>query len=48
MTRKAGPLRVFAAAFELPGLNHRVEVTGGMLAEECGDLLRAFFHARRG
>ncbi len=27
--------------------NHRVEVTGGVLAEECGDLLRAFFKARR-
>ncbi len=29
-------------------LNHRVEVTGGVLAEECGDLLREFFEARRG
>ncbi|MEJ1297812.1 MAG: tRNA adenosine(34) deaminase TadA [Candidatus Sedimenticola sp. (ex Thyasira tokunagai)] len=27
--------------------NHRVEVTGGILEEECGDLLRAFFKARR-
>jgi tRNA(adenine34) deaminase len=30
-----------------PRLNHRAEVTGGILAEECGDLLRAFFHERR-
>jgi tRNA(adenine34) deaminase len=28
-------------------LNHRAEVTGGVLAEECGALLRAFFRARR-
>ena len=24
-------------------LNHRLSVTGGLLAEECGDLLREFF-----
>jgi tRNA(adenine34) deaminase len=29
-------------------LNHRIEVTGGVRAEECGMLLRAFFAARRG
>ena len=28
-------------------LNHRLEVSGGMLAEECGALLRAFFASRR-
>ena len=28
-------------------LNHRAEVRGEMLAEECGELLRAFFRARR-
>ena len=28
-------------------LNHRVEVTGGVLAAESGALLRAFFRARR-
>jgi tRNA(adenine34) deaminase len=28
-------------------LNHRVEVTEGVLAEECGTLLRRFFPARR-
>jgi tRNA(adenine34) deaminase len=27
--------------------NHRVEVTGGVLAGEAGDLLRAFFRSRR-
>jgi len=28
-------------------LNHRPEVIGGVLADECGDLLRDFFAARR-
>jgi len=28
-------------------LNHRSEVTGGVLAAECGALLQAFFKARR-
>jgi tRNA(adenine34) deaminase len=28
-------------------LNHRPEVIGGVLADECGDLLRAFFRDRR-
>ena len=28
-------------------LNHRVELRAGVLAEESGDLLRQFFHARR-
>jgi tRNA(Arg) A34 adenosine deaminase TadA len=30
-----------------PRLNHRVEVTAGVLADECGALLQAFFAARR-
>jgi tRNA(adenine34) deaminase len=34
--------------FGLAGLNHRVDVFGGVLADECGDLLRAFFARRRG
>ncbi len=28
-------------------LNHRVDLTSGVLAEECGETLREFFHARR-
>jgi tRNA(adenine34) deaminase len=28
-------------------LNHRIEVAGGVLADECGQLLRDFFRARR-
>lgn len=30
-----------------PRLNHRPEVAGGLLAEECGDLLKRFFQSRR-
>lgn len=30
-----------------PALNHRIETTGGVLAEECGTLLRDFFMRRR-
>jgi len=30
-----------------PALNHRIECTGGVLAEECGALLKGFFVARR-
>lgn len=28
-------------------LNHRLEVTGGVLANECGNLLKRFFEQRR-
>lgn len=30
-----------------PGLNHRMEVTGGILEAECGEVMKAFFRARR-
>jgi tRNA(adenine34) deaminase len=30
-----------------PRLNHRPQVDGGVLGDECGDLLRAFFAERR-
>lgn len=28
-------------------LNHRLEVNGGLLAEECGEMLKGFFASRR-
>lgn len=34
--------------FEQGFLNHQVLVEGGVLADESGELLRAFFRARRG
>lgn len=30
-----------------PGMNHRIEVTAGILAEECGQQLSEFFRQRR-
>lgn len=30
-----------------PRLNHRPEVVGGLMADECGDLLKRFFLSRR-
>ncbi len=31
-----------------PALNHRFEAMGGVLREECAEVLRRFFRARRG
>jgi tRNA(adenine34) deaminase len=31
-----------------PALNHRLQVDAGVLADECGSMLRGFFVARRG
>ena len=33
--------------FAQPRLNHHAQVTGGVLADECGMLLQEFFRARR-
>ncbi|MHC1725076.1 MAG: tRNA adenosine(34) deaminase TadA [Syntrophobacteraceae bacterium] len=32
---------------KVASLNHHVEVIGGVLGQECGDLLRSFFRERR-
>lgn len=45
---RAGAAGSVTDIFALPGLNHRVDVFGGVLMEECGRLLRDFFTARRG
>ena len=44
---RAGAAGSLIDAFALKGLNHRVDVFGGVLEAECGDLLAAFFQARR-
>jgi len=44
---KAGAVRSCFAVFEHPQLNHRVEVTPGVRAEESAALLKDFFAARR-
>lgn len=45
---RAGAAGSITDIFALPGLNHRVDVFGGVLMEECGSLLRDFFAERRG
>lgn len=45
---RAGAAGSMTDIFVLPGLNHRVDVFGGVLAEECASLLREFFADRRG
>ena len=44
---KAGMSGSLANLVQHPRLNHRVELTTGVLERECGDVLRAFFRARR-
>lgn len=44
---KSGAVTTCLQGFEAPGLNHRVSATGGVLAEECGNILKAFFRERR-
>lgn len=45
---KAGAAGSITNVFALPQLNHRVDVFGGVMEEECGALLSAFFAERRG
>jgi len=44
---KAGFAGSLGNLLQDPRLNHSVSLAGGVLAEECGDLLQAFFRARR-
>jgi tRNA(adenine34) deaminase len=44
---RAGGAGSVVDIFRLEGLNHRVDVFGGVLEEECGALLQRFFIARR-
>lgn len=44
---KAGAVLSHFHLADAPQLNHRIAVTAGILEEECGALLRAFFAARR-
>lgn len=44
---KAGAVNAVYDIISNPRLNHSVQWTGGVLAEECGQLLRDFFRARR-
>lgn len=44
---KAGGAGSVLDVFRTPQLNHRVDVFGGVLAEECAELLQRFFAERR-
>ena len=44
---KAGAVVSLYRLLEDPRLNYRAELLGGVLAEECGALLRTFFESRR-
>jgi tRNA(adenine34) deaminase len=44
---KGGAARSCFSVFDNPALNHRVQVTPGVLAEQCTALLQQFFASRR-
>jgi tRNA(adenine34) deaminase len=44
---KAGAVRSLFQLCQDPRLNHQVQLTGGVLAEECAALLTSFFRAQR-
>ena len=44
---KAGAVRSVVPVLNHPGLNHRVEVTSGVLAGQCSELIQEFFRSRR-
>jgi tRNA(adenine34) deaminase len=44
---KAGAAGSTTDVFSMPSMNHRVDVFGGVLMEECSALLSDFFAARR-
>ena len=44
---KAGAVRSLYRLADDARLNHRIEITGGVLADECASLLREFFEKRR-
>lgn len=45
---KAGAIVSMTRAHELPGLNHRLSVQGGVLEAECRAEMQEFFRSRRG
>jgi tRNA(adenine34) deaminase len=44
---KAGAIVSSCRAHELPSLNHRIEVVGGVLEEDCRAVIQEFFKSRR-
>lgn len=44
---RAGAAGTIFNIVQHPSLNHRIECEAGLMSEECGTLLRAFFQGRR-
>ena len=44
---KAGAVMSMTRAHELPALNHRLQVLGGVLEAECRELIQKFFEVKR-
>jgi tRNA(adenine34) deaminase len=44
---KAGAIESAMRAHEHPSLNHRLEVTGRVLEDDCRDVIQSFFKERR-
>lgn len=44
---RAGAAGTIFNIIQHEALNHRLDMTGGVMAEECGAALRSFFQARR-
>ncbi|HEY5734136.1 MAG TPA: tRNA adenosine(34) deaminase TadA [Gammaproteobacteria bacterium] len=44
---KTGVIDSYLDAFSQPVVNHKIEVTGGVMAQECGSMLTTFFRNKR-
>ncbi len=44
---KSGAIESAVRAHESPGLNHTFDVVGGVLGDECREIIQAFFKERR-
>jgi tRNA(adenine34) deaminase len=44
---KAGALGSAIDLSDSPAFNHRFEIQGGVLADQCSELLRSFFERKR-
>ena len=45
---RAGAVESALALAAAPHFNHRIACVGGVLAEQCGEVMRQFFRSRRG
>lgn len=45
--KKFGAVESTVRVFEMKGLNHQIDVQGGILEKKCSDLLRNFFKKKR-